>query len=102
MAIKQLTPEQVHSMTLEEKDRWWLENVYRGDMPQLALRSGIRGTTLGACRSLTHLYIGSKSGWALGIGLASVIRSFASFKVRPRLRTGPEMTLPENNAMQSG
>ena len=34
MAIKQLSPEQVRSMTLEEKDEWWLKNVFRGDMPQ--------------------------------------------------------------------
>ncbi len=25
--------------TLEQKDRWWLENVYKGNMPQLTLRT---------------------------------------------------------------
>jgi uncharacterized oligopeptide transporter (OPT) family protein len=101
MAIKQLSPEEVRSMTLEEKDRWWLANVYRGDMPQLTWRSGITGMLLGAVLSLTNLYIGAKSGWALGIGLTSVILSFATFKLLTRLRVGREMTLLENNAMQS-
>src|SRR5207245_716103 len=35
MAIKQLTEEQIRDWTLEQKDRWWLENVFKGDMPQL-------------------------------------------------------------------
>jgi len=39
MAIQQLSPEQVRSMTLEEKDEWWLKNVFRGDMPQLTIRA---------------------------------------------------------------
>jgi hypothetical protein len=39
MAIKELTPDQVLTMTAAEKDRWWLENVYKGDMPQLNIRS---------------------------------------------------------------
>ena len=34
MALKQLTEEQIRTMTVEEKDRWWLENVYRGDTPR--------------------------------------------------------------------
>jgi hypothetical protein len=28
-------------MALGEKDRWWLENVYKGDMPQLTVRSAL-------------------------------------------------------------
>ncbi len=101
MAIKQLTPEQVESMSLEEKDAWWLKNVYRGDMPQLTWRSGITGMLLGAVLALTNLYIGVKTGWSLGVGITSVILSFALFKVIARLRLGREMTLLENNAMQS-
>ena len=33
MAIQQLTEQQIREWTLEQKDRWWLENVWRGDMP---------------------------------------------------------------------
>lgn len=101
MAIKQLTPEQIHSMSLEEKDAWWLKNVYRGDMPQLTWRSAITGMFLGGFLSLTNLYIGARTGWSLGVGITSVILSFALFKVLSKLRLGREMTVLENNAMQS-
>jgi uncharacterized oligopeptide transporter (OPT) family protein len=101
MALKQLTPEQVASMSLEEKDRWWLENVYRGDMPQLTWRSAITGMLLGGILSLTNLYIGMRTGWSLGVGITSVILAFALFKGISRARIGREMTVLENNAMQS-
>jgi uncharacterized oligopeptide transporter (OPT) family protein len=101
MAIKQLTPEQIQSMSLEEKDRWWLANVYRGDMPQLTLRAAVTGVFLGAFLSLTNLYIGARTGWSLGVGVTSVILSFALFKLLSKMGAGKEMTLLENNAMQS-
>jgi OPT family oligopeptide transporter len=101
MKIKELTSEQIHSMTLEEKDRWWLENIYRGDMPQLNLRSAITGMILGGVLSLTNLYIGIRTGWTLGVGITSVILSFAFFKLLSKLKLGEEMTILENNAMQS-
>ncbi|WP_437995217.1 OPT family oligopeptide transporter [Sorangium sp. So ce185] len=101
MAIKQLTPEQIHTMSLEEKDTWWLKNVYRGDMPQLTWRSGITGMLLGAFLSLTNLYIGARTGWSLGVGITSVILAFGLFKVLSRLGLARDMTVLENNAMQS-
>lgn len=101
MAIKQLTPEQVHSMTLEEKDLWWLNNVYKGDMPQLTLRSALSGMIIGGVLSLTNLYIGIRTGWTLGVGITSVIVAFAFFKLLSSLKIGGEITLLENNAMQS-
>lgn len=101
MAILELTPEQIRDMTLAEKDRWWLKNVYKGDMPQLNLRSGITGMLLGGVLSLTNLYVGIRTGWTLGVGITSVILSFAIFKVISKLKLGNEMTVLENNAMQS-
>jgi putative OPT family oligopeptide transporter len=101
MPIKHLTDEQVRSMRLEEKDRWWLENVFKGDMPQLTARSAVTGMGLGAILSLTNLYIGMMTGWTLGVGVTSVILSFAMFKALSRMNLGTEMTLLENNAMQS-
>ena len=101
MAIKELTPEQVRTMSLEEKDRWWLENVYRGDMPQLTLRSAMTGMILGGILSLTNLYVGIRTGWTLGVGITSVILSFAIFKALSKMSLGTEMTVLENNAMQS-
>lgn len=101
MALKQLTETQIHTMTLEEKDRWWLENIYKGNMPQLTLRSALTGMILGGVLSLTNLYVGIKTGWTLGIGITSVILAFAFFKVISKLNFGRELTLLENNAMQS-
>jgi OPT family oligopeptide transporter len=101
MELKELTPEQVRDWTLEQKDRWWLNEVYRGDMPQLNLRSALTGMLLGGVLSLTNLYVGIKTGWSLGVGISSVILSFALFKLFSKLKIGREMTILENNAMQS-
>jgi OPT family oligopeptide transporter len=101
MEMKELTPEQVRDWTLEQKDRWWLNEVYRGDMPQLNLRSALTGMLLGGVLSLTNLYVGIKTGWTLGVGISSVILSFAMFKLISKLKLGREMTILENNAMQS-
>jgi len=99
--LLQLSDEQVRTMSRAEKDRWWLKNVFKGDMPQLTLRSALTGMLLGSVLSLTNLYIGIQTGWTLGVGITSVILSFASFKVLSRLGMGNEMTLLENNCMQS-
>lgn len=101
MAIKELTPEQIRNMTLEEKDRWWLENVYKGNMPQLNLRSALTGMILGCILSMTNLYIGIKTGWTLGVGISSVVISYGLFRLISRFNLGREMSILENNAMQS-
>src|SRR3954466_7983123 len=101
MPIKELSEEQIRTWTLEQKDRWWLENVYRGDMPQLNFRSAITGMLLGGVLSLTNLYVGIRTGWTLGVGITSVVLSYAAFKVIAKLKIGSEMTILENNAMQS-
>lgn len=101
MAVHELSDEQVRTMTLDEKDEWWLKNVYKGDMPQLTIRSAVTGVLLGGVLSLTNLYIGIRTGWTLGVGISSVILSFAIFKTLAKLNVGKEMTILENNAMQS-
>jgi len=85
MAITQLTDEQVRTWTLDQKDRWWLANVFRGDMPQLTLRSAATGFVLGGVLSATNLYVGARTGWTLGVGLTSVILAFAMFKTMSSL-----------------
>lgn len=99
--LPQLTDEEIRTWTLEQKDRWWLKNVFKGDMPQLTLRSGLTGMFLGGLLSLTNLYVGAKTGWTLGVGITSVILAFAMFKILSSLKLGREFTLLENNAMQS-
>jgi uncharacterized oligopeptide transporter (OPT) family protein len=101
MSIHELTDEQIRTMTLEQKDEWWLKEVYKGNMPQLNLRSALTGMILGGVLSMTNLYIGIRTGWSLGVGISSVILSFAFFKLLSKLGIGKEMTILENNAMQS-
>ena len=100
MAIQQLNDEQVRTWTREQKDRWWLENVFRGNMPQLTLRAGLMGFILGGLLSATNLYVGAKTGWTLGVGLTSVILAFALFRAMSRFGMR-DMTILENNATQS-
>ena len=100
MAIEQLTDEQVRTWTREQKDRWWFEKIYRGDMPQLTLRSALMGFVLGGLLSATNLYVGAKTGWTLGVGLTSVILAFALFRVASRMGVR-DMTILENNCTQS-
>ena len=100
MAIEQLTDEQVRTWTREQKDRWWFERIYRGDMPQLTLRSAAMGFVLGGLLSATNLYVGAKTGWTLGVGLTSVILAFALFRVASRMGVR-DMTILENNCTQS-
>ncbi|MBN1421600.1 MAG: OPT/YSL family transporter [Planctomycetes bacterium] len=101
MAIQHLTPEEIRTWTLQQKDRWWLENVWKGDMPQLTLRAAISGMMIGGILSLTNLYVGAKTGWTLGVGITSVILAFAMFRIMSRIGLGSEFTILENNCMQS-
>ncbi len=101
MAIKQLSPEEIRTWSLEKKDRWWLENVFRGDMPQLTVRSALTGIALGGILSLTNLYVGIRTGWTLGVGITSVVLAFAAFRLLKVIGAGDDLTILENNAMQS-
>jgi uncharacterized oligopeptide transporter (OPT) family protein len=101
MALAQLTDEQTRTWTREQKDRWWFENVYRGDLPQLTLRSGVTGFFMGGILSATNLYVGGKTGVTLGVGLTSVLLAFAMFRALARVRLANDFTILENNAMQS-
>lgn len=101
MALQHLTDEQIQTWTREQKDRWWLDNIYRGNMRQLTIRSAITGFFLGGILSATNLYIGAKTGWTLGVGLTSVILAFAMFKALSAARMAKDFTILENNAMQS-
>ena len=101
MALKQITPEQVREWSREQKDRWWLENVYRGDMPQLTIRSAITGFLLGGILAATALYIAGKTGITIGVGLTSVILAFAIYRMMNAAGFAQDFTILENNATQS-
>ncbi|MGZ5103906.1 MAG: OPT family oligopeptide transporter [Usitatibacter sp.] len=101
MAIEQLSEEQVRQWTREEKDRWWLEHVYRGDMPQLTLRSAVTGFVLGGVLAATALYIAGKTGITIGVGLTSVILAFAVYRGLASMGIAQDFTILENNCTQS-
>ena len=101
IALLQLTDEQVRTWTREQKDRWWLENVYRGDMPQLTLRSAATGFLLGGVLAATALYIAAKTGITIGVGLTSVILAFAVYRILNRAGMAQDFTILENNCTQS-
>jgi uncharacterized oligopeptide transporter (OPT) family protein len=101
VAIKQLNEEQIRTMTVEEKDRWWLENVYQGDVPQMTFRVVICGFLLGGALSITNLYVGAKAGWSLGVAITAVILSFVIFKVLVKIGLGRNYHVLENNILQS-
>src|SRR6185369_2288324 len=81
MALLHLTDEQIRTWTREQKDRWWLENVFRGEMAQLTIRSAVTGFFLGGVLAATALYIAGKTGITIGVGLTSVILAFAIYRI---------------------
>ncbi len=101
MAIAHLTDEQTRTWTREQKDRWWFENFYRGDMAQLSLRAALSGFFMGGFLSATNLYIGGKTGVSLGVGLTSVILAFTLFRALAKAGIAQDFTILENNALQS-
>lgn len=101
MAIQHLSEEQISTWTRSQKDEWWFKNVFRGDMPQLTIRSGITGFLLGGVLSATALYIAGKTGITIGVGLTSVILSFAIFRAMNKAGLASDYTILENNCTQS-
>jgi uncharacterized oligopeptide transporter (OPT) family protein len=101
MALQQLTDEQTRHWTRREKDEWWLKNVYRGDMAQLTIRSGLTGFLLGGVLAATALYIAAKTGITIGVGLTSVILAFAIYRILNGAGLAQDFTILENNCTQS-
>ena len=94
-----ITPDQVLEF---DEERWYAE-VYRGDdVPQLTVRAVLVGSALGFILAFTNLYIGLKTGWALGVAITACILAYALYSGLHRLgvvRT--PMTNLETNCMQS-
>ncbi|MBL8524494.1 MAG: OPT/YSL family transporter, partial [Betaproteobacteria bacterium] len=101
MALQHLDDDQIRNWSRAQKDEWWFKNVFRGDMPQLTLRSGITGFLLGGILCATALYIGAKTGISIGVGLTSVILSFAIFRILSTSGITSDYTILENNCTQS-
>jgi len=101
MALHQLTDEQIKTWTRAQKDEWWLTTVYRGDMPQLTVRSAITGFLLGGILAATAMYILAKTGIGIGVGLTSVLLSFAMFRAMSNAGLAKDFSVLENNCTQS-
>ena len=101
MALQQLNDEQIKTWSRAQKDEWWLKNIYRGDMPQLTLRSALTGFLLGGILAATNLYIGGKTGITTGVGLTSVILAFAFYRILAQSGLAKDFTILENNCTQS-
>ena len=101
MALPTLSDEQVRTLSRSQKDQWWLEHVFRGDMPQLTVRSALTGFLLGGVLAATSLYIGAKTGISIGVGLTSVLITFALFRLLEKTPMGSGFTILENNCTQS-
>ena len=85
-----------------EIDLEWFENHYRGDIPQLTVRAVFIGSLLGGFMSLSNLYIGLKTGWAVGIAITACIVSFSMGTLLKRIGIlGSNLSILENNCMQS-
>ncbi len=88
----------------DEREAAWFEHYYlpNRNKPQLTVRAVVTGAILGMLMSLSNLYVGLKTGWALGVAITACILSFSVWKVirtfAPGLRP---MTVLENNCMQS-
>jgi hypothetical protein len=66
--------------TPEQIERYWFENVYAGDrMRQLTARALIMGMLLGMIMACSNVYVGLKSGWAVGVAITSCIMAWAIF-----------------------
>jgi OPT family oligopeptide transporter len=96
-------PVDLAAVPVADRDRVWLEQVYRGDdAPQATLRAILMGGVIGGVMSLSNLYIGLKTGWGLGVGITACIVSYAVWQAFMRLGIArTEMTILENNCMQS-
>ena len=101
MALQQLNDEQIRTWSRQQKDEWWFKNIFRGDMPQLTLRSALTGFFLGGVLAATALYVSAKTGVGIGVGLTSVILSFAIYRALHGAGLAADFTILENNCTQS-
>ncbi|PTL80550.1 OPT family oligopeptide transporter [Vitiosangium sp. GDMCC 1.1324] len=95
-------PEQAPSAASQDPERYWLENVYKGEENQLTVRAVIAGMLIGAVMCLSNLYVILKTGWSLGVTITACILSFAAFgALRAVKLVKTEVSALENNAVAS-
>ncbi|MEB3222011.1 MAG: OPT family oligopeptide transporter [Candidatus Sericytochromatia bacterium] len=88
-------------MAPDEREAYWYDRVYRGDVKQLTGRAVVMGMVIGGVMSVSNLYVGLKTGWGFGVTITAGILAYAIFKALEGILPGGEFTDLENNAMQS-
>ncbi|MFL5351958.1 OPT family oligopeptide transporter [Archangium sp.] len=95
-------PEQAPAAAPEDPERYWLENVYKGEEGQLTVRAVIVGMVLGGVMCLSNLYVILKTGWSLGVTITACVLSFSMFALlRAVGLVKTEVSALENNAVGS-
>src|SRR6476620_4996829 len=75
-----------------------------GEAPQLSVRAAVTGALIGGVMCLSNLYVGLKTGLAVGVSLTACVASFAVYRLLHRLGAYPKqgpLSLLESAAMQS-
>ncbi|HZH75941.1 MAG TPA: OPT family oligopeptide transporter [Archangium sp.] len=95
-------PQRAPDLATVDPERYWLENVYKGEVRQLTVRAVIAGMVLGAVMCLSNLYVILKTGWSLGVTITACVLAFATFSgLRAVGLVKTEVTALENNAVGS-
>jgi OPT family oligopeptide transporter len=95
-------PQQRSSAATQDPERYWLKNVYKGEVRQLTVRAVIAGMVIGAVMCLSNLYVILKTGWSLGVTITACILAFSTFGLlRAVGLVKTEVTALENNAVGS-
>ncbi len=86
----------------QEKDRWWLENVYQGGgTPQLTCRAIVMGGLIGMVMAIANLYTTLKIGWSFGVAITASVLGYVSWSFIHKTTGARQMTMLENCCMQS-
>ena len=85
----------------DERDAEWVKHYYQRGVPQLTWRAVITGGVLGMFMSLANLYTTLHVGWSFGVAITSGVLAYAIWGVIGRIPGMSQMTLLENNCMQS-
>ena len=85
----------------DQRDEEWVKQYYQKGVPQLTWRAVITGGLLGMLMSLANLYTTLHVGWSFGVAITSGVLAFAIWGVLGRIPGLSQMTLLENNCMQS-
>lgn len=101
MSSSQAVENTAIAMTSVDRDRWWLENVYRGNAPQMTIRAVLCGFVLGGLLSAVNLYIGAKTGFSLGTSVTAVVLAYALFSAVRAMGLQSRIGILENNIVQS-